>query len=107
MKSLVCSILLFCVPITLYAFSITPSNLVSHMKAFTQDSQKIDLNQADANVLSHTFKGIGPKRAEAIVEHRKIHGPFKSVASLSEVKGISRSFVKQHLEELEKMFTAG
>jgi competence protein ComEA len=37
------------------------------------------------------LKGIGPKRAQAIVAYRKAHGPFKQPADVAQVKGVSAS----------------
>jgi competence protein ComEA len=47
----------------------------------------IDLNSADHAELAQV-PGIGPKAAEAIVEHRKLRGPFKSLEELKTVRGI-------------------
>jgi competence protein ComEA len=47
----------------------------------------IDLNTATAADLEE-LPGIGPATAEAIVEHREQHGPFPSVESLLDVRGI-------------------
>jgi competence protein ComEA len=32
--------------------------------------------------------GVGPATARAIIDHRKRHGPFRSVEDLLEVRGI-------------------
>lgn len=48
----------------------------------------VDINSADAETISAELKGIGMAKAEAIVEYRKKHGPFKSPEDLSLVKGI-------------------
>jgi competence protein ComEA len=47
----------------------------------------IDLNTASAADLEE-LPGVGPATAEAIVEHREQHGPFTSVDSLLDVRGI-------------------
>lgn len=46
-----------------------------------------DLNTADHTELAQV-PGIGPKTAEAIVDHRRVHGAFKSVDELRNVRGI-------------------
>ena len=51
-----------------------------------QVSHKIDLNKADAAALTGSVKGIGKKRAEAIVAYREGHHGFKAVQELAEVK---------------------
>lgn len=47
----------------------------------------IDINTADVSILKN-LKGIGPKKAEAIVAYRQANGPFKSPEDLKKVKGI-------------------
>lgn len=47
----------------------------------------IDLNSADQSEIAQV-PGVGPKAAEAIVDHRRLHGPFKSVDELRNVRGI-------------------
>lgn len=54
----------------------------------------IDVNAATVEELQ-SVKGIGPKTAAAIVEHRKMHGKFKSVDELTEVKGIGGKKLKK------------
>lgn len=52
----------------------------------------VDLNTANVKALSD-LKGIGLKKAKAIVTYRHQHGNFKSLADLAQVKGISKKSV--------------
>lgn len=49
---------------------------------------EVNINTADAATMARDLKGIGLKRAQAIVEYRQKHGPFKSADELALVKGI-------------------
>lgn len=69
------------------------------------NSVKIDLNTADVSALTHVIKGIGAKRAQAIVTYRKEHQGFKSVEELAYVPGIGKHFVEKHLPDLQTAFT--
>lgn len=53
--------------------------------AFAAD--KININTATQEELQ-TLNGIGASTAAAIIEHRKLAGPFTNVNDLVEVKGI-------------------
>ncbi len=66
---------------------------------------KININKADEKVLAHSYKGIGKKRAQSIINYRAKYGNFKSVAELAEVRGIGKLFVKRNLKDLENIFT--
>jgi competence protein ComEA len=61
---------------------------------------KIDLNSADAKALTE-IKGLGEKKAEAIVEYREKNGKFKSVEDLLNVKGIGKKLLEVIKEEAE------
>jgi competence protein ComEA len=54
--------------------------------------EAININTADAQALTK-LKGIGAKKAEAIVAWRKANGNFKTVDQLAEVKGIGSKTV--------------
>ena len=54
----------------------------------------VNVNTADAETISAELKGIGLIKAQAIVEYRKKHGPFKSPDDLSLVKGIGERTVE-------------
>lgn len=48
----------------------------------------VNVNTADAATISAELQGVGLTRAQAIVDYRKAHGPFKSYEDLTLVKGI-------------------
>ena len=52
-----------------------------------QSPQKIDINRAEAWLLE-ALPGIGPARAQAIVDYRNENGPFKRIEDLLQVEGI-------------------
>lgn len=59
----------------------------------------VDLNTATATELQNV-KGIGPKKAEAIIEYRKKNGQFKSVSDLDKVPGFGKSTVDKVKSEI-------
>jgi competence protein ComEA len=65
----------------------------------------INLNTADAKTLSKSVKGIGIKRAEAIVKYRETHGKFQSVSDLSDVPGLGKNFVMNNMDKLQETFS--
>lgn len=59
-------------------------------------AQTIDVNSADAEQLT-TLEGIGSVKAQAIVDERKAHGPFKSAEDLmSRVSGIGPKTIEHN-----------
>ncbi|WP_238899381.1 helix-hairpin-helix domain-containing protein [Clostridium sp. YIM B02500] len=61
----------------------------------TTQHKKIDLNTADkAELMSK--KGIGDKKADLIIKNR----PYKSIWDLSNIDGISESFIQEIKEEI-------
>lgn len=60
----------------------------------------VDLNTADKAALE-SVKGIGPKKAEAIIKYRTEHGPFKSVDELANVKGFGKKTIDKIRNEVE------
>lgn len=65
---------------------------------------KININKADTKTLTKSIKGIGLKRAEAIIKYRESQGPFTSLQALAKVPGFGENFVAKHLEEINRTF---
>ena len=53
----------------------------------------VNINTADAATLARELKGVGIKRAQAIVDYRSKNGPFKSADELGLVKGLGRKAI--------------
>ena len=56
-------------------------------------SARVNINTADGETLAAELKGIGLKRAKAILAYRNEHGPFNSIDDLVKIKGISKRIV--------------
>ena len=59
----------------------------------------INLNTATKEELV-ALPGIGPAKAQAILDYRSAHGPFKSVEELKDVKGIGAKRFEKLKSEL-------
>lgn len=59
----------------------------------------VDINTADKKELM-SLKGIGEKKADAIIKHRK-KSCFMNVKSLMAVKGIGPSFLEKNYKNLK------
>ena len=70
---------------------------ISHLVA--ADSQKININTASADELMN-LKGIGEKKAKAIVEFRKANGLFKQPEDLIKVPGIGPKTLEANISRI-------
>ena len=61
---------------------------------------RLDINQATAEQLA-TVKGLGQKKASAIVKYRETNGRFKSLDELVKVKGIGQKALVQLKPQLK------
>lgn len=68
-----------------------------------QDIQMLNINLASAEDISKALKGVGIKKAQAIVEYRESYGDFHAIDELTAVKGIGKSTLAKnaHLIVLE------
>lgn len=60
----------------------------------------VNINQADAAMLSTELNGIGEKKAQAIIDYRTQNGPFNSVEDLQNVKGISDKTIEKNRDKM-------
>jgi competence protein ComEA len=63
-------------------------------------AKEVNINSASATEIAKAVKGIGKAKAEAILEYRKTHGPFKTVDELVNVKGIGKVIVQKNKDQL-------
>jgi len=59
----------------------------------------VNINTASSQELAG-LNGIGPSKAQAIVEYREKNGPFKSVHDLARVKGLGSKTVEKLGKEI-------
>jgi competence protein ComEA len=63
-------------------------------------ADQVDINTADAATLADTLTGVGAAKAQAIVDYREQHGPFKSVDELAMVDGIGEKTLAANKDKL-------
>ena len=51
-------------------------------------AEPVNINKADAEAIAKALKGIGPKKAKAIIQYRNEHGDFKTLQDFKNVKGV-------------------
>ena len=60
----------------------------------------VNVNTADASMLAQELDGIGPAKAQAIVEYRQKNGPFRAPEDLLKVQGIGERVLEQNRANL-------
>jgi len=98
------TILFYCLVLTLSSFShadyVKEKSNESNNQSMTDVSDyRVDINTADASALS-LLKGIGKKKAKAIVKYRNINGMFTSVEDLLKVNGIGKQILNMNKKML-------
>ena len=56
----------------------------------------VDLNSASAEAIASGLKGVGLKKAQAIVAYRNQVGGFKQAKDLLQVKGIGQKLLERN-----------
>ena len=70
--------------------------LALSLSAFVYASP-VNINTADAPTLSKNIKGVGMKKAQAIIAYREKNGKFIKIEDLMKVKGISVKLLKKNV----------
>ncbi|GEM_PF-240458 len=60
----------------------------------------VDINQANAQALQENLIGVGPKKAQAIVEWRAANGNFKDLKDFLDVPGVGPKLVEKNRDNL-------
>ncbi len=60
----------------------------------------VNINKADAATIAKSLDGIGQSRAQAIVDWRTAHGPFKKADDLHHVKGIGKATIERNRDAI-------
>jgi len=68
---------------------------------------QVNINTATAQAIAKNLKGVGLKKAQAIVVYRKKHGKFKTIESLSKVKGIGFKTVEKNRANISIVMVKG
>ncbi|QBY05782.1 helix-hairpin-helix domain-containing protein [Thalassotalea sp. HSM 43] len=89
------------IPSTSFAFADKAQNKNVASDAVAQaNHSRVDINKANAAQLSE-LKGLGSKKAQAIVDYRQANGPFKSLTDLANVKGIGEKFIEKNAQYMK------
>jgi competence protein ComEA len=60
----------------------------------------VNINTADAQTIAQGLKGIGLKRAQAIVDYRAKHGAFRSPDELAQIKGLGAKVIQKNRADI-------
>lgn len=104
MQGKLIAILLSCLIVTIPAYAEQNPNPIKAQSTLAPSS-KIDLNKADLSQLTGSFKGVGKKRAQAIIDYRNKQGEFKSIDDLAKIKGFGKKFVEKNRDKLAEVYT--
>ena len=74
--------------------------LILSLLSFNVFAAPVNINTADAETISASLKGIGLKKAQAILEYRKANGEFKTHEDVAKVKGIGDKTIEKNKKDI-------
>lgn len=90
------------VPVSFASQDAAPSApLAQGVPQVQKQAVKININTADAAEIDQKMIGVGEKKAQAIIEYRKLHGKFESIDALDQVKGFGPELIEKNRDRIE------
>ena len=74
---------------------------ITGLVLFCQSLFAVNVNTADAGTIAEELNGVGTKKAQAKADYRETNGCFKTIESLTEVKGIGVRTVEKNRNVFE------
>jgi competence protein ComEA len=101
MKKITSALLASLILISSHGFSASnlPADRSAPVNKTVVQEAAVNINTADAQTLTK-LKGIGQKKAEAIVAWRKANGAFKTVEQFADVKGIGAATLEANRKNI-------
>ena len=79
---------------------IIASYLIASLLPIVAWAGPVNINSADAKTLAKELDGIGPAKAQAIVDYRQKNGSFKTADDLLKVEGIGAKVLEQNRDNI-------
>ncbi len=98
MKTLLSFVVAAVLAVAAAPFAVAETSSANH-QAQVEVQEAININTADVQTLTR-LKGVGLKKAEAIVAWREANGQFVSVDQLTEVKGIGEATLAANRDKI-------
>ncbi|HHL18368.1 MAG TPA: helix-hairpin-helix domain-containing protein [Thiothrix sp.] len=76
------------------------SSIIAILLLTSAFAATVNINQADIVTLAENLKGIGMKKAKAIVDYREANGDFNTIDDIVNVKGIGAKTLQKNRESL-------
>lgn len=70
------------------------------LSSSVQATSPIDINSATASEIAAALTGVGPAKAQAIVDYRTEKGGFVSIEELTQVQGIGPATLERNRDVL-------
>lgn len=88
-----------------YASSVVEKDAIVSSSDIAADkelnnSNMVNINTSDAAQIAAVLKGIGLKKAQAIVDWRNANGEFRAIDQLLEVKGIGEKILDDNKDRI-------